>query len=374
MRQILSLLCGILLTCTLQAQESVPFPVDAAGASAPSAPVAPSHQLQWVNVDSNGGIRGKVVILTPGPEARPSARVAITSGESIVKETISGPDGYFTFSTIPTGVYGLQVLGEATYAAFALHVMPAANGPSELVEVCAVEMSTARAREILVKDMVPSFSSELTVSANLKRPVSGTHRVQLNNGSLSGRVSSAMTSNMSGTVIKIFKDSSLVAKVPAAPDGSFSVSNLSPGVYAAMMSGNAGFAAVSFEAVDDLSTAEIQKQNRVKFVALQDGPADDLVVELIPSAGIPGEQEDESVVIEDVVEPAPLPGFGFAGPGGFYGGGYGGFAGGGGGGGFGGGGGGIGGLAGAAGLAVGAAALADDDDGFNQNFGTNFAP
>jgi hypothetical protein len=134
--------------------------------------------------------------------------------------------------------------------------------------------------------------------------------------------------------------------VAANADGSFAIGGLVPGVYGLVVAGPVGRAAVGFELVGGNALSKLNGSAGT-FVAMQDGPATTLTIELAS----PASSSEEELPGDDQV--SPLPGGGFAGP----------MSGAGGGGAGGGGAGGFGELLGLAGLAGAVVALSDDDNG-----------
>lgn len=376
-------------------------------AQQPAAPMLPAenrspdminqlHQREWVRLDAEGLIRGTLLTLSAdGAESgRIGANVVISQDGNILLETKSDLGGEFVLSGLKPGTYALQVTGDVTRAAYALHILPndSAHLSSDL-KVFASIIAKDRANELVSANLAPAWDAGQDVYYRAhetdpiadQREFNDSHQVVLRDGNLVGRVSrpgwTFAEQDLTGTVAQIVREGNVVASAPVNREGFFMVPDLAPGVYDLFVSGDDGFAVLAFEAVLPAKPLASKNDGTVRFVSTQAGFATDcLCCEMIHQPEIACCE----VVVEEVIEPAcgcgndpctcgqdacgapsPVCGGGFAGGGGFYGGGGGGGIG-----GFGGGG-----LLGAAGLAVGIAALAtQDDDGFNQNLPSPIAP
>lgn len=351
------------------------------------------HQREWVRLNEEGVVKGTLMTLSAenGKEARVAAKIVISKDGQTVLETVSDVGGVFSLAGLQPGTYALQVRGDLTRAAYALHVLPSDSDhlTSEL-EVFASIIPTEVADEIVGSNLVPAWEAgqDLYYRDHASDPIAqdrkfnDSYQVALRDGNLVGRVSrpgwTFPEQDLTGSIAQIVREGEVVAKAAVNRDGFFTVENLAPGVYDLFVSGDDGFAILAFEAVEPSEPIARGNDGKVHFVSTRHGRASDcLCCEMIrqPEIACCGEVVVEEVVVVDpctscgqdpcvdpcgCCAPSPIAGGGFAGGGGFYGGG------GGGGGGFGGAGG-LGGLLGAAGLAIGIAALADKDDGFNQN-------
>ena len=326
---------------------------------------------QWIALNSNGGISGKLVGLdsTGTAAPRPAVEVVLVQNGKPVTGTTTDADGGFTLQGLVPGTFTFVAKSDFTFATFGLNVLPAASGSPSSLNVCASTIPYGQAFQIISESWVPGsnmvggskFESDPLGS---DRGMVTTTKVNLQNGDLVGRVSRAglplNDQDLSGNVAHVFQGGRKVADAPVGRDGSYRIKSLAAGVYDLIIVGKNGTAAVGFEAVDSKAVTSTSSVGATRLVALE-VPVDSLNIELADTTDLPPGQVPPPVIEEFVGPPmemgGPIVGGGFAGPGG---GGFGGGAGGGGGGGIGGGG--IGGLLGIAGLAVGVAALADDDE------------
>lgn len=362
------------------------------------------HQREWVRLDENGMISGRLLVIgEEGSTPRVAANVIISRDGETIQATKSDIGGVFEFEGLEPGTYALQVTGDLTFAAYALHVLPSSNEHlSSQLEVLASVVPAARVKELIGSDLLPSWKEDEQeyYRSHEKDPIADSrrfnesHRIALRDGDLVGRVSRPgwdfADQDLTGTIAQLVREGDVVSKVAVGEDGFFRFDNVSPGIYDMFVSGDDGFAVVAFEAVMPQESVA-SKDGKVSFVSTQVGMSTDcLCCEMIQQPEITCcEPIIEEIVVDScntcgvdpcgcgevLVEDPGLQGggFGYGGYGyGGFGGGFGGGAG--GGGGYAGGAGGIGGLAGAAGLAVGIAALSDDDDGFNVNLASLIGP
>jgi hypothetical protein len=364
----------VLAQSQLPAQETVPAPTPTL-VSAENF-LNPLHQEEWVVLDANGNIGGQFVQLSSDGTPKPVGQVTLylTRNGAPLATVVSQADGKFVLPGLGVGTYGLVGRSERSLAAFALHVLP--SGASAKLDsdftIYGTTMNGATFEEVLRAHTVPGASGSYpdfrTDPVGDARKFSPNSQVQLrSNGTLTGRISTPSGfggADLSGNVVHIIRNGIVIGHEATNVKGEYQVPGLDGGVYDFIVAGKDGVAAGSFVAVQGAGVAQ-RAANGKTFVAAQNQGADSLNVELIPSSDFyaGGVEEVPQSVVQ---EPGffPIPGGGFAGPGGFPGGGGGGFGGGGGGGGLGGIGG-LGGLLGIGGLAAGVAALAANDNGFN---------
>ncbi|MDX1925228.1 MAG: carboxypeptidase-like regulatory domain-containing protein [Pirellulaceae bacterium] len=329
---------------------------------------------QWISLDANNSISGKLVALDEAGEAipRPAVDVSLVQKGKTLSRAVTDADGTFSFSNIAAGSYSFVAQSEYSFAAFGIHVLPKDSGSPNSFEACVTAVSATAARELLSENWVPSESEaprffEKDPLAG-SRVVSTSSKVLLQDGGLVGQVSRAgvplAEQDLTGNVAHIIKEGRSIAAAPVGRDGKFRIVSLDPGVYDLAVVGDDGTAMIGFEAVGPKPIASRQANGAVRFVSIQD-TANQITVELADTADVAQQPEEVPSVPQDTdltdAGITPFMGGGFSSPG--MGGFSGGSAGGGGGGGAGlGAGGGLGGLLGIAGLAVGVAAISGDDN------------
>lgn len=391
-------LLGLVLASPAIAQEAVPSVLEGTSAKSPDM-INLLHQREWVRLDEQGNVNGTLVTLSSlgAKEARVGARVVVSKDGKALYETVSDVGGEFKLEGLEPGTYALQTRGDLTFAAYALHVLPSdSEHLASNLEVIACVVPSERATELIAGNLAPSeleadrdvyYRVHKTDPIASERKFNNSPQVVLRDGDLVGRVSrpgwTFAEQDLTGMVAQIVREGEIVRKAAVDREGYYVVENLAPGVYDLFVSGDDGFAVLSFEAVEPTEPVAT-KTGAARFVSAQVGMVSDcLCCELIQQPEVSacstcGEEviiSEEIIAVEECCIEEPIAdcgcgvapaGGGLVGGGGFYGGG--------GGGGFGGGLGGIGGLLGAAGLAVGVAALSDDDDGFNVNLASPLGP
>jgi len=334
---------------------------------------------QWVGLNGNKSITGKLVAFGEAGEVVPSVAVEVLLGQrgNTVSRAVTGTDGSFQFKEIAAGTYNFVAQSEYSFATFGIHVLPTGSGSPSYFEACVSSVSPDVARELFKDNWVPSESDvsevfEKDPLANM-RMVSGSPKVRLQNGDLFGQVSrpgiAISEQDLTGNVAHIFKGGRSIAAAPVGQDGRFRIVSLAAGIYDLAVVGEDGNAVIGFEAVGLKPIASNQSAVLAHLVSLQDMP-NVLSVELAEPTAIVQSEELPFVQDSGPLDSglAPNMGGGFGGGGGFSGGGGGGS---GGGGGFAGGG--LGGLLGIAGLAVGVAALSNNDN-FNPGQASLISP
>lgn len=330
------------------------------------------QQREWVSLNAQGLLEGKVTALTPTGELQSLADVTVAlmvDGKQVAKATTDA-NGAFAFAGVAPGTYALVAKSESHFSTYALHVLASGKHLQSSMIVYAANMGEAKARELVNENWV----REEGTSANYyrthevdpladSRKFNDSPRVRLQNGNLVGRVSRPgwvyAEQDLSGNVAQVFQNGEMIGAAAVEKDGHFTIAGLEPGVYDIFCGGDDGIAVVGFQAVAGEASAQ-RPANAPVLVAAQVGETDTINFEMVqPTDAVPPAYVEEVVIDETEIAGPPM--FGGGGMGGSFGGG-GGLGGGGGGGGAGIGGGGFGGLLGIAGLAVGVAALGNDDN------------
>lgn len=367
----------------LPPQDAVPVP--AAVVSTADNYLNPLLQKEWVQLDSEGSIRGSFATLTPegNEQGIGQATVQLSRNGAPIQTATTDANGKFVFNNLQVGTYGLVSRSADSVAAFALHVLPsgASNRLESDLTIYGTNAPMELVHEVVRTHAVPGDGSSAVYPEIMTDPVGDARhfsprpQVQLRNGGvLFGRVSRPSgfgVDDLSGNIVHILRNGVVVGHQATNPRGEFQIAGLTGGNHDFVIVGKDGIAVGSFMAVE--SGLAKKSGEAVKLVSVQAGIPDVLNVELMPLndffVGAPG-----PVAFGDEFDPglAPIPGGGFVGPGGFAGGGMGGGFGGGGagGGGFGG----IGALLGIGGLAAGIAALASEDNGFNTVTASQVTP
>ena len=218
-----------------------------------------------ISLNESGSVEGRVATIDAGSKANGLAdlKVFLVSNGEIQAETMTDIDGLFSLTNIGEGVYSFVATGESGFAAYGVRVV--ANNGSDtvnLMEAAAVSPQAAVVKQILKKQLPADIAQEImdnaVVSDEAARVV-GSNKVNVKDGVLSGHVVPMLgeLALVDGTSVFLIKGDEQFAEVVADSTGSFAIEDVEPGVYDFVAAGPTGFAAVSFEAVDQAAAADI---------------------------------------------------------------------------------------------------------------------
>ena len=169
------------------------------------------------------------------------------------------------------------------------------------LEVYASVIPEAHTTELITGNLVPG---DLEVGSDsyyrdfkadpiaAERQFNNSHRIALRDGALVGRVSrpgwTFAEQDLTGTIAQIVQNGEVVGQSAVAKDGYYEISNVAPGVYDLFVTGDDGFAVLSFEAVA-ASEPVATKVGAIRMVSARVGMASDcLCCELIEQPEISG--------------------------------------------------------------------------------------
>ena len=319
---------------------------------------------QWVCLDKEGSISGSLVQLVDNDKAPLAGLpVALVRDGEVAYSAVANSAGAFNFENVKTGSYSLVTRTNESIAAFSLQVLSSENTHlSSSVEVRVVRPAGLKVREILRSQTLPTYAIRAELPKVSKDPLgdsrsfSKSHFVKLDSkGKLVGQLGSVLPSaDLSEMVVYVLKNGEEVAKATSDKQGKFSIDGLRPGVYGFVAAGNSGFAATSFQLVDNASASIGADGSR--FVSSMLDACGQMNVEVVQCCEVAVCEQPVQTVVETVVQSpvdscaVPVDNCGSASTCGCGGGFGGGFGGGGGGGGLGRGGLGLGGIAAIGGL------------------------
>ena len=209
-------------------------------------------RVHAVALNSSGAIEGRVASMNAqGTQGIADLSVHFMKNGKVVQETITSSDGSFRVEGLSEGNYSFVASGENGFAAYGVQVVGETAGIDNVMEASAVAPGVAVVKQILDSNLPKEFASPVAVTEN---PVVGANRVNLNNGTLVGTVRSLDNASVAGTLVHILKGDEQVAKVETNENGSFSIADMTPGVYNFVSTGPSGYAAVSFEAVNEVAS------------------------------------------------------------------------------------------------------------------------
>jgi hypothetical protein len=216
-------------------------------------------RVHTVALNSSGAVEGRVAAMNAnGTQGIADLTVYFLSNGKVADQTKTSADGSFRVSGLKEGNYSFVATGENGFAAYGVQVVGETAGVSNTMEAAAVAPNFAAVKQILNDNLPSQVATEIVANVvdEDAKPLVGANRVALVEGKLVGNVRSLVTSDNAGATVHILKGDKKVASVEANENGSFSVSDLEPGVYGFVATGPSGFAALSFEAVQD-ENAEI---------------------------------------------------------------------------------------------------------------------
>lgn len=228
-----------------------------------------------IALNESGSIEGRVATIAAGSKANGLAdlKVYLVNNGEIQAETVTDVDGLFSFANIEEGVYSFVATGKSGFAAYGVRVV--ANNGSDtvnLMEAAAVSPQAAVVKQILKKQLPSDIAQEIMDNAEVSEEASrvvGSNKVSVKDGVLVGHVVPMLgeIALVDGTSVFLIQGDQQVAEVTADASGSFAIEDVEPGVYDFVAAGPTGFAAVSFEAVDEAASAEAVAEDIASVVS-----------------------------------------------------------------------------------------------------------
>lgn len=210
-------------------------------------------RVHEVALNSSGAIEGRVASMdAQGTEGIADLSVYFMSNGKVVQETVTSSDGSFRVEGLSEGNYSFVASGENGFAAYGVKVVGETAGIDNVMEASAVAPGVEAVRQILDNNLSEEVAEVATSSEDAA--VVGANRVNLVDGKLVGTVRSLNNVSVEGTLVHILSGDKQIAKVETDENGSFSIADFTPGIYSFVSTGPSGFAAVSFEAVNETTT------------------------------------------------------------------------------------------------------------------------
>jgi hypothetical protein len=240
--------------------DSNPISVDLDGIVSVENDQLSSARVHTVALNRAGSIEGRIATInaeTKQTVGLSDLKIYFVREGEIAQETKTNKEGIFSVDGVGEGVYSFVATGKSGFAAYGVRVV-ANNGSDQVnvMEAAAVSPRLSVVKRIL-KDKLPSKVTQeilaATESTQNRSNFVGANRVRLENGVLKGHVVPMLgeVGAVEGTYVHILQNDQQVAEVQADELGSFMVADLEPGVYDFVAAGSNGFAAVSFEAVQE---------------------------------------------------------------------------------------------------------------------------
>jgi len=214
-----------------------------------------SHRMHKIALNRAGAVEGRVANINPATqevEGLANLKVFFIDSGQVIQEATTAHDGSFIIEGLMEGAYSFVASGSDGFAAYGVRVVAEGTaGASNVMEAATVSPELSVVKQILNQQLPRRVTQEIlaAIDTDSDRAV-GANRVRLTNGTLKGRVTPIKGDSVEGTVVHLLHDNQEVAQLIVGSDGTFMVDDLTAGVYQFVASGAAGFAAVSFVAID----------------------------------------------------------------------------------------------------------------------------
>ncbi len=284
-----------------------PIAIDVEGNATAVSDQIGSARVHTVALNRAGVVEGRIASInaeTKQTNGIAELRIYFVQNGEIIQETTTLEDGTFSINGLSEGAYSFVATGENGFAAYGVRVVPTGEEASiNVMEAAAVSPKLAAVKAIL-KDRLPAeIANEILGNAEnaSQEKFVGANRVYLKNGTLAGHVLPVVgdIASVNGTQVHILSDDVQVAEVVADQTGSFMVPDMEPGVYSFVAAGPNGFAAVSFEAV-----AQVTEESSVSEATVTEFIVDSQVAD-VPVSTTAAIQEDGFSDSMDVYLTAP---------------------------------------------------------------------
>ena len=260
-----------------------------------------STRVHNVILNSTGAIEGRIATIDADSkemQGLSKLKVFLIRNGEVSKEVVTDNTGTFTINNVSEGAYSFIATGENGFAAYGVNVV-ANDGTQEVnvIEAAAVSPQFEAVQNILSSNLPQTVADQIveTTTSNAKDFV-GSNRVRLVDGGLSGHVVPLLgeVAQANGTYVHLIQNNQQVAEVQADAMGAFHIADLEPGVYDFVAAGPSGFAAVSFEAVQEdvdiaasvMDSEEIPVAITAEPAAYQDMISTDLPMDMSSSLDV----------------------------------------------------------------------------------------
>lgn len=238
-----------------------------------------------ITLNEDGEVQGRVASInhkTKVPRGLTNVTVYFAQDGRIVRKGYTNEDGTFVVDGLDEGVYSFVAANEFSFATCGVKVIKGNGNSENYIEVAAISPNVKAVREIIENELPESISREISSKLNNSKGeaknVAGSNRVELDGDILRGEIVSLKSEKLgAGTKAHLFKGNTKVGNFEIAADGTFEVSDVTPGVYDIVVVGPDGLAAVSFEAV-----AEVAENSDEAYTSLQESLFANFIVALAP--------------------------------------------------------------------------------------------
>lgn len=287
------------------------------------------ERQHMVRLDAEGRFGGTVRVFNASKELVPSAglRVKLVSEGKTLAVRETSESGEFTFEGVVPGIYSLVANSPNAHLAYAFYAAPHSEGLDagiDKIDTVAVAPPNVDEALRLIRFNLPNFdflpqeqsnanyfekaSRQTFFGSALKGNVDvfdvqkrtsgkalpaattiSQHTIETTGGVLNGRVSQIFGQVVDFKAMKAYliSNGTEIRQVPLNADGTFTINEISPDVYAFVVAGSGGYAAISIQTVEAPKQANLP--NGIHFVSIRKAAANlPLSVAIIP----PGDLEE----------------------------------------------------------------------------------
>lgn len=235
---------------------------------------------QWVNPETPGELKGRVVLPSTDGSTRPIANavVVMTNAEGETIRCESDDAGRFLMKGVQPGVYALTARAKGAFACCAMHVvdreMASADVLPKQVEVSVAAIDYTLIKTSILRYLPPnSDNNSYAISDADLKGISGRvvgdnlFRVTQTDGGLKGRIHVAGARGNTlgnGGLLNVFliHRGEVIDRVLSKQDGTFAFENLSPGEFSILAIGQAGLGMAGFELVDETKVTRVSSTTK----------------------------------------------------------------------------------------------------------------
>jgi hypothetical protein len=262
---------------------------------------------QWVHLNSDGNLHGRIVLTTEKglATALGAVHVAIRDRDGQTTQFQTGTDGKFKFDSLKPGVYSLVAQSPNAFAVVALHVLAADKGYGygfpDFAEISMAKLATSTAQMAIARYMPPNLPKDEASIAGadfdkLAPIVYGTELSQIvqHGQGLKGKI---LCAGAEGTEIRaanranvfLFQDGVEVVRTVTDKNGHFQLESLATGFYSLLAIGRDGIGSMGFVLVNEEQAKEtvkrIENASSTETLVMQYGCCgvqDEFVMQLAP--------------------------------------------------------------------------------------------
>lgn len=266
----------------VMAQESVEAPAERVAAFAEA-----TYTLR-PRLTSEGSLVGDIGTLVSSGTVRtiPNLPVSLVSEGKIVARVMTNTEGEFAFPQVAPGAYTLVASN-----ARILHVAPAVVGPyvegeSSVLHLIAASPLSAERRKAMMVGMGRGPKAAAFQATPVFEPMVTTYRALISaEGAVSGRVSASGV-DMTGLVIRVFREGEPIGEAEVNADGAYSLTGLTPGPVSIVAFGPQGMAAFAVELVASQPVAALLTSDAEALVSFLQDASGSLDFELSSSSDV----------------------------------------------------------------------------------------